>query len=143
MLSSPRPRPTIINQELRLRMCHPPSSNRARQRWRASAISEERTAHYSSKMNMPVPDNARPAETKGRGCLDKVLLVLVALVICVVGGAGFWLAEDHHVNPAWVFFGWNSILIIPVLVRDFRGQLKRPSFLVFLLGWGIAHGLIV
>jgi hypothetical protein len=80
---------------------------------------------------------------KPGGCLDKFLLVGAALVVCVVGGATFWLAEDYHVNPAWVFFAGNSILLVPLVGGEFRSQLKRPFFIMFFIAWMVMHGLTV
>ena len=34
---------------------------------------------------------------------------------CVIGGAAFLFSELYHLNPAWLFFAWNSILFIPVI----------------------------
>jgi len=80
---------------------------------------------------------------KPGGCLDKFLLLGAAFVVCVVGGAAFWLAEDYHVNPAWVFFAGNSILLIPLLGGDFRKQFRKPLFILFFVFWMIMHGLMV
>ena len=74
---------------------------------------------------------------------DRMLLLGAALLVCVVEGAAFWYADVYKVNPAWVFFGLNSAAMIPLFARNFREQLKRASFLSFLAGWAIAHGLLV
>jgi len=85
----------------------------------------------------------RRTKIKPGGCLDKFLLVGAAFVVCVVGVAAFWLAEDYHVNPAWVFFAGNSILLIPLVGADFRKQFTKPSFIIFFAFWMIMHGLTV
>jgi hypothetical protein len=64
-------------------------------------------------------------------------------LVCVLGGVAFWLAEEHRVNPAWVFVGWNTIWLAPLFIRDFRAHLKKPTFLAFLLVWALIHGLLV
>jgi len=74
---------------------------------------------------------------------DKVLLVGSALVVCVVGGGAFWIAEDYHVKPAWVFFAWNSILMAPLFLRDFRTHLRKPFFVIYLAAWAAVHGLLI
>ena len=43
---------------------------------------------------------------------DWILLVITALLVCVAGGAAFWLADLHHVSPLWIFLLFNSIGII-------------------------------
>jgi hypothetical protein len=87
--------------------------------------------------------NLRPLKTPPSGFLDKVLLVGVAVLICLIGVAAFVLGETYHVSPSWLFFAWGSIGMVPLFVRNFRGQLKRPAFILFLAGWVVVHGLIV
>jgi len=74
---------------------------------------------------------------------DKVLLAGAALIIVVISVGSFILADIFHVNPGWVFLAGNSIAMIPLFARNFRGQLKRASFLAFLAGWAVVHGLLV
>jgi len=89
-------------------------------------------------------NESAPSEHASRnGCLDRILLVGAALFVCVIGGAAFWLAEDYHVNPVWVFFAGNSIAIAALFIGDFRTHLKKPSFVVFLAAWALIHGLFV
>ena len=80
---------------------------------------------------------------KARGFLDRALLLVVALTVCLVGGAAFWMAEDYHINPAWVFLAGNSILLIPLVAGDFRGMFRKPSFILFFVFWMVIHGLTV
>jgi len=77
------------------------------------------------------------------GCRDKVLLLGAALLVCVIGGGAFLLGEIYHINPAWLFFAWNSILLIPIIGTDFRNQLKKPAFVIFFAAWMAVHGLVV
>jgi len=77
------------------------------------------------------------------GCLDKVLLVGAALLVCIVGGAAFWIADVYHINPMWVFFLWNSLFIVHLSFKDFRTHLRKPAFVAFLIVWGIVHGVVV
>ena len=85
----------------------------------------------------------KPSERPGSGCLDKFLLLGAALLVCILGVAAFWIADVYHVNPMWVFFLWNSMFLVPIFIKDFRGHLRKPAFLAFLLIWGLAHGLVV
>src|SRR5947208_11043608 len=86
------------------------------------------------------PSNPR---VTGSGCRDRVLLLGAALLVCVVGGGAFLLGEIYHINPAWLFFAWNSILLIPIIGADFRNQLKKPAFAIFFATWMALHGLVV
>jgi|SRR6188768_3717902 len=74
---------------------------------------------------------------------DRALLIGIGLLVCVVGVGAFWIGDIYHINPAWIFFGWNSIFAIPVLWKPFRRYMKRPGFLVFFLLWLVIHGAIL
>jgi hypothetical protein len=91
----------------------------------------------------PSPGDSSAKKTRARQWQDKILLVAAAFAVCIGGGAAFWFAEDYHVNPAWVFFAWNSMLLVPLVWGDFRSLLKRPSFFIFLFGWMVLHGLTI
>jgi hypothetical protein len=87
--------------------------------------------------------DAEPTKTSRSLLWDKALLIGAALLVCLIGCGAFLLGEIYHVNPVWIFFAWGSVGIVPLFVRNFRGQLKRPGFILFLAGWVVAHGLIV
>jgi hypothetical protein len=93
------------------------------------------------------PDGHRTAEeTASRnaaGCLDKLLLIATALLVTMVGFAAFWFADVYHVKPVWVFFAINSIFMGFLLIKDFRNNLKRKRFVLFLLAWAAAHGAVI
>jgi len=74
---------------------------------------------------------------------DRFLLIGVALLICLVGIGSVILGDIYHVNPAWFFFGWNSLFLLPMLWREFRDHLRKPAFIVFFVVWMCAHGLTV
>lgn len=87
-----------------------------------------------------------PAEANGvptAGCRDRVVLVVAALAVCAAGVGSFWFAEEYRINPAWFFFTWNSILLIPMFARRFRAQFKRLSFIVFFAVWMCVHGGVI
>ena len=87
--------------------------------------------------------NLEPLRSARSRFLDKVLLVGVGLIVCVIGVASFILAEIFRVNPVWVFFAGNSILMIPMFVREFHGYWKKPAFMIFFLVWMVVHGFVV
>jgi len=77
------------------------------------------------------------------GIWDRLFLVVVALVVCIVAVSSFVFAQIFHVNPIWIFFAGNSILMIPMFVREFRAFWKDPAFIAFFLVWMIVHGLLI
>ena len=74
---------------------------------------------------------------------DTTLLVGTALLVVATAVASFVLGELYHLNVAWLFFAWNSILMIPLFIRNFRGHLRRLPSVLFLTVWGLIHGMIV
>ncbi len=64
-------------------------------------------------------------------------------MVCVIGGAAFWVAEDYHVSAVWVFLAWNSIGIAALFIDDFRTHLRKPQFVAYLIAWAVIHGLFV
>jgi len=75
--------------------------------------------------------------------LDLILILFAASLLCIGGVGAFWLADRYKLNPIWIFVGWNSIVLIPMFFKKFRGHLKRPSFIVFLVVWTVFHGFVV
>lgn len=95
-------------------------------------------------VNREVLDGNGTYTPKGSGgCLDILLLIGAALLVCAIVTGSFLLAIIFHVNSAWVFVAWNSIVLVPIFIRDFRTHLRRPSFLAFLFAWALIHGLLV
>ena len=64
-------------------------------------------------------------------------------MVCVAGVGSFVLADLYKVNPIWIFFAGNSILMIPLFAREFRTYWKKPSFMVFFAAWMATHGLAI
>ena len=89
-----------------------------------------------------LPD-AEPTKSSRSPLWDKALLIGAALLLSLIGCGAFLLGEIYHVNPAWIFFALGSVGIVPLFARNFRGQFKRPAFVLFLAGWVVVHGLIV
>jgi len=97
----------------------------------------------SNPKNMPDAAESKPEGSPTNGCLDRVLLIGAALLVCTMGVGAFGVADHYHVNPAWVFIAANSIVMVPLFIRDFRAHLKKPSFVAYLTAWAVIHGLLV
>jgi hypothetical protein len=82
-------------------------------------------------------------ETPERKTRDRLLLIVVALLVCAVGVGSGLLILVNHLNPVWFFFAWNSILMVPLFISDFRSHLSKPSFVAYLISWAVIHGLLV
>ena len=94
-------------------------------------------------MNDPlgIPDEKRAA--KGRGFEDRFLLIATALLIAGLLSGSFFFAALYHVNKWFVLGAWNSIILAPRFIRDFRGHLSNYSFVAFLFAWLAIHGSLV
>ena len=75
--------------------------------------------------------------------LDGILLVVTALLLCATSVGAFLLADIYHVSPLWVFFAFNSVGLVVILIKDFRGQVRRPKFVAYLAVWAVVHGLLI
>jgi FtsH-binding integral membrane protein len=93
--------------------------------------------------NMSESFHLKPEESRANGCLDRLLMIGAALLVCMIGVGAFAIADHYHSNPAWVFVAWNSIFIALSFVRRFRSHLKKPSFVAYLFVWAVIHGLLV
>ena len=82
-------------------------------------------------------------ERSTRKFWDRMLLAGSALLVCVTTGASFLLGDIYHINPAWLFLAWNSILLLLSVGRGFRGSFKNPYFIVFFVAWMSVHGAVV
>ena len=90
---------------------------------------------------LSIPDEKRA--TKGRGSRDTFLLIVTALLVAGLLTGSFFFAELYHVNKWFVFAAWNSIILVPGFIRDFRGHLSNHSFVGFLFAWLVIHGLLL
>jgi hypothetical protein len=77
--------------------------------------------------------------TKQRGwskrILDFCFLVGSALIVCVLGGGAFLIAEIRHINPMWVFLSLLSVGFLAGAREDYRKEFRSVRFIVFVCGW--------
>jgi hypothetical protein len=76
------------------------------------------------------------------GIRDGLLVLGLALLLCVFLVGAFTVADKYHINVLWVAFAWASFLMIPALLRAFRGHLKQRFIIPFLAVLVIVHGLV-
>jgi hypothetical protein len=88
-------------------------------------------------------ENLEPANTPPGIFLDKIRLIVVALLACIIGVAAFVVSQTYHVNSYWLFFALGSVGMVPLLFRNYRTLTKRPAFFLFLTCWVVLHGFIV
>src|SRR5260370_24440563 len=99
------------------------------------------------RLQFPHPEDGRSVSQKAspvRGKLwDRLLLVGAALLVCAAGVGSGILGEIYHISPAWFFFALNSIFLLPMIGKEFRGNFKQPAFVAFFMVWMCFHGATV
>ena len=79
---------------------------------------------------------------KPNKAVDRSLLLIASLLVAGIGVAVFWLADDHHINPAWLFAAGAALVFFIVVGRDYRERLKSPQFVLFFIAWLLVHVLV-
>ena len=75
--------------------------------------------------------------------LDFALLVCASLLVAIAFTAAFWLADRHHVNPAWLFTAGAAPIFFLVVGWGYRRKFRDPTFVSFFLGWMFVHVLVL
>jgi hypothetical protein len=87
----------------------------------------------------------RPPRTPNGGMkkfLDRLSLIGVALLIILVGGSGFLLADKYRIDSVWVLLAWVSIGFFAGVGWDYRTQFRSLPFISFFIAWALLHLLI-
>jgi hypothetical protein len=74
---------------------------------------------------------------------DRMLLLGAALAVCLIGGAVALGFEIYHINQAWFLFAWSSILLLPLVGKEFRSYFRQTAFVAFFAVWMGIHGATV
>lgn len=72
--------------------------------------------------------------TRGKRLLDRLALLVCALLLIAVGGSAFLLADKHHVSEAWVFGAWAALFFFFICGLGIPTQFPKPRFHVVLCG---------
>jgi len=83
--------------------------------------------------------NALGEEGKKRSKTDFVLLLAASLFVAITGTAAFWMADEHSVNPTWLFAAGAAVLFFLVVGWGYRRKFRDPSFVSFFLAWLLVH----
>jgi hypothetical protein len=87
----------------------------------------------------------RPPQTPNRRVKklqDRLTLIGAALLVIVVGGRGFLLADKYHINSVWVLLAWVSVGFFAGVGWDFRAEFRSMRFVLFFVAWVLVHLLI-
>ena len=85
-------------------------------------------------------DNGAGEERKKRSkTLDFLLLIVASLCVAAVSAAAFWVADDNHINPAWLFGAGAAVIFFLVVGWGYRRKFRDPVFVSFFLAWLLIH----
>jgi hypothetical protein len=81
-------------------------------------------------------DQLRPARTRIK---DLCLLVGTALLVCLLAGIAFLVADIYHVNPIWIIVSLISVGFSAGAREDYRKHFRSVSFIAFVCGWLVVN----
>src|SRR2546423_2904891 len=70
-----------------------------------------------------------------RQLLDLCFLVGSALLVCVICVGAFIVVIVRHMNPAWVFLSFISILFFAWAGEEYRKEFRSIRFIFFVCSW--------
>lgn len=82
------------------------------------------------------PERERSA---GKRIADLFALVGSALLVCILGGGAFLLAEIYHVNPLWIFVSLISGVFFVGVGEDYRKEFRSVRFVAFVCSWAVIN----
>jgi hypothetical protein len=81
---------------------------------------------------MANPDQQYPARTRIK---DLSLLLGAGLLVCLLAGAAFLIADIYHVNALWVIVSLISVGFFAGAREDYRKEFRSVRFVAFVCGW--------
>lgn len=78
-----------------------------------------------------------------RRILDLCYLVGAALLVCILGGGAFVIAEIRHINPMWVFLSLISLGFVVGVGEEYRKEFRSVRFVAFVCGWLVVNVSVV
>jgi FtsH-binding integral membrane protein len=88
-------------------------------------------------------DSAVGEEKKKRSkALDLLLLVSAGLIVAAASTAAFWIADERHISPGWLFAAGAALIFFLVVGWGYRRKFRDPAFVSFFLAWTLVHVLI-
>jgi predicted exporter len=71
--------------------------------------------------------------------VDLCLLVGSGLLVCILTGGAFLLADIYHVNPLWVIVSFISVGFFAGAREDYRKEFRSVRFVAFVCGWVVIN----
>jgi hypothetical protein len=74
--------------------------------------------------------------------VDLCLLVGSGLLVCILTGGAFLLADIYHVNPLWVIVSFISVGFFAGAREDYRKEFRSAHFVAFVCGWVVINAAV-
>ena len=71
--------------------------------------------------------------------LDFILLLSASLLVAAASTAAFWVADEHHISPAWLFGAGAAVIFFLVVGWGYRRKFQDTVFVSFFLAWLLVH----
>jgi hypothetical protein len=81
--------------------------------------------------------------TFSKRVLDLCFLVGSALIVCVLGGGAFIIAEIRHIHPTWVFLSLISMGFFAGVSEGYRREFRSVQFVFFVCGWLVINMAVI
>lgn len=89
--------------------------------------------------------DSAPGKTSGETITNKrrvynlLLLFISALLVAAAVTASFWIADEYHIQAAWVFVAQGALVFFAVVGWGYRNKFGSPQFLMFFIAWLFVH----
>jgi hypothetical protein len=84
-------------------------------------------------------DQQHPARMRIK---DLSLLLGTALLVCLLAGTAFLVADIYHVNPLWIILSLISVGFFAGAREDYRREFRSVRFVAFVCGWIVVNAAV-
>ncbi len=71
-----------------------------------------------------------------------MLLLGASVLVAAVSTTAFLLADERHINPAWLLAAGAALIFFLVVGWGYRRKFRDPTFVSFFLSWTLVHVLM-
>lgn len=81
-------------------------------------------------------------KTKRSKAIDVLLLIGASVFVAAAFTAAFWVTDEHHLSPAWLFAAGAALIFFLVVGWGYRRKFRDPAFVSFFVAWTLIHVLV-
>jgi hypothetical protein len=80
-----------------------------------------------------------PQPPRRKRIVDLCLLLGSGLLVCIITGAAFLVADIYHVSPLYVILSFISVGFFAGAREDYRKEFRSVRFVAFVCGWVVIN----